>query len=100
MITLTTPSEIVQALTDFGRSELANLLQLQIAQAALSDSPHAKVVTSTSFQGMPQPTTNPTLVVDITMPSSAIASDDAYLRVAHWLADAAVKVDSEISGSE
>jgi hypothetical protein len=81
------------------RGELANLLQIRLARLILDDSPKSKVVISTTFQPPPHATANATLLVDISIPKSKIASDDAYKKIARWLADAAIKVSSEISGN-
>ena len=82
------------------RGRLANLLQVQLARRILNDSPQSKVVVSTSFQCLPNPTKNPALHVNISMPNSSFASTDAYEQCARWLADSVAKLNSEISGSD
>jgi tetratricopeptide (TPR) repeat protein len=88
------------AALEFTRGRLANLLQIRFAQLIRVDSPQSKVITSTTFQSPPNPTRNPTLIVEVSMSKSAIASNDAYLRIARWLEDATIKVRSDISGAD
>jgi tetratricopeptide (TPR) repeat protein len=84
------------------RTMMANLLQAQLGNLMrkLIDNSYlqGEVSTATSFKWCPNPTPNPTLVIDISLPKSEFNSDSTYEKIAHCLADTVVKVSTEIFG--
>jgi hypothetical protein len=82
-----------------GRTMVVNLLQIQFGNLIDNSFLQAGAETTTTPKWSPNPTANPALIVDISLPKPDIASDSTYEKIAHCLADTVVKASSEISAS-
>lgn len=79
------------------RDNAASLFQIYFAQILGQAVPQVVVLPSTTVVSTPFPTTNPTLIVTLFLPTAKLESEAIFTQVARSLADAVARFNAEVS---